>query len=879
MRKRFFLFAAIASLLLGACSDDDVKPEPKPGSGKGMLVVKASLQLISDDAGAEGQAALPIDFTGYSLTLKGPEGTQELDFVENDTIEDLAVGKYELTLSSHKTAFTEPAFEMPVYKGTVEAIIVEDEITETNVLATQDNAGVFFVYDASLEETQYADIVPAVGYEGKALSFVDADRERKGYFPAGNLAIALKGGEKELLIEGEAEKLLAVEAAQLWKMTLKADEKNTNLILTVVEINDPQNVLTWKVGPVPPPVEGTPIEGSALIDYPEGQAATITTLTVTGAIPSEEAWRALNKFTALEHLVLYDENGIMPDYLFYDESAKRPTMPQLISVKAPYLTGIGSHSLFASNIQTLEMPVLKSIGHFGLAGCMNLETLSFPELETLENYALSECIGLTSVDMPKVGMLAQGTFDMCKKLVEVNLPNATEAGSGVFFRCDALESISLPKLVRAGDNFLSHCAMLKNAQLPELEECGKASFAVCTSLESLDALHMPKLQAITEDMFYRCEKLTEASHSNIQSIGNRAFQECFALQHLSFASVLNVGVQAFESCTALQSASMPKAETISEKAFYKCTVLTTVDISSAKQVMDFAFCLDYELTNLNMSAVEVLGNSAFYNTKIVTLDMPKLISCGKETFRKCTALESVSMAKLTALSNYMFGECTALKIVNAPAVETSADGHAFNGCSAIERVSFPAMKIVGNNLFSGAVSLKEIALPIAETIGNNVFARASLTEINLPKAVTLGTYVFDRCEKLTKVQLPLVNTVGNYAFTSCTGLETLELPNVLTISLGTFNGCTALKNVSLPVVNNIGKWAFRNCTALTELRLGTTEEITFGDLVFAHLPVQDPQTITPNCDLKLNQSGAEIGNINGNVWKDYTWKSITTFTR
>lgn len=110
MRKRFFLFAAIASLLLGACSDDDVKPEPKPGSGKGMLVVKASLQLISEDAGAEGQAALPVDFTGYSLTLKGPEGTQELDFVENDTIEDLAVGKYELTLSSHKTAFTEPAF-------------------------------------------------------------------------------------------------------------------------------------------------------------------------------------------------------------------------------------------------------------------------------------------------------------------------------------------------------------------------------------------------------------------------------------------------------------------------------------------------------------------------------------------------------------------------------------------------------------------------------------------------------------------------------------------------------------------------------------------------------------------------------------------------
>ena len=71
------------------------------------------------------------------------------------------------------------------------------------------------------------------------------------------------------------------------------------------------------------------------------------------------------------------------------------------------------------------------------------------------------------------------------------------------------------------------------------------------------------------------------------------------------------------------------------------------------------------------------------------------------------------MAKLTDLSNYMFGECTALKIVNDPAVETSADGHAFDGCSAIERVSFPAMKIVGNNLFSGAVSLKEIALPIA----------------------------------------------------------------------------------------------------------------------------------------------------------------------
>ena len=40
-----------------------------------------------------------------------------------------------------------------------------------------------------------------------------------------------------MLIEGEAEKLLAVEAAQLWKMTLKADEKNTNLILKALWVS------------------------------------------------------------------------------------------------------------------------------------------------------------------------------------------------------------------------------------------------------------------------------------------------------------------------------------------------------------------------------------------------------------------------------------------------------------------------------------------------------------------------------------------------------------------------------------------------------------------------------------------------------------------
>ncbi len=877
--KKFFYAALIIPALLGACSDEgpeETPAPPEPGSGKGTLLIKPRINVVAGNDVPQMQETPADDFSTYTVILSGTEVNKTMSFPDGGVIDELAPGKYTVTVKSHADDFVQPAFDVQVYEGSAEATVTKDDTAETTVPCVQTNAGVFFAFDASLAGTEWEAAVPTASYGSSSLVFEGENRKSAGYFPAGDVTLSLSLEGESLLMDGNESQTVGFGAGQLWEMTLTLTETDGKqcLALTAEEVNDPESARTWTVGKVPPPIEGTPVEGSALTDYPEEQAAAITTLTVTGNIPSDDAWRALNKFTSLEHLVIYDDAGTMPDYLFYDEASRTPTMPQLVSVKAPYLTGIGGHALFAASIRTLEVPSLKSIGLFGLAGCMNLETLSLPEVESLDNYTLSECTGLVSVDMPKVVMLSQGTFDMCIKLTEVNLPNVTEAGSGVFYRCDALETVSLPKLAKAGKNFLSHCAMLKGAELPELAEGDEAMFAGCSSLENVSDIDMPKLKAMPQYMFYNCAGLKTASHANVTDIGPMAFQECPLLESVSFPNALTVGKQAFEIAPALRSVSLPKAETISEKAFYKCTALTSAEIPSAKTVGDFAFCLDAQLSELTMNAVETIGNSAFYDTGITAVELPQLVSCAKEAFRQCKALASVSMPKLTALSNYMFGQCTSLRNVEIPALETAGGDHIFDGCTALESVSFPLLKDIGAYMFNGATSLVTVSVPKAETVGNSAFLRTAITRIDLPEATSLGTYVFDRCDKLSEVKLPKAVAVGNYCFTACTGLEAIELPAARTVSLGTFNGCTALKSVSLPAADNIGKWSFRNCTALTELSFGAAGEIVFGDLVFAHLPVQDPQTITPACTLKLNSSGTEMGNAEGNVWKGYAWKAI-----
>lgn len=72
----------------------------------------------------------------------------------------------------------------------------------------------------------------------------------------------------------------------------------------------------------------------------------------------------------------------------------------------------------------------------------------------------------------------------------------------------------------------------------------------------------------------------------------------------------------------------------------------------------------------------------------------------------------------------------------------------------------------------------------------------------------------------------------------------------------------------------VGWKTFSGCTGLRTLKLGAAEDIAFIDT---------PETVfekvdTSLCDLYLNRDGSAIGEVTGgNVWKGYTWKSVTGF--
>ena len=92
---------------------------------------------------------------------------------------------------------------------------------------------------------------------------------------------------------------------------------------------------------------------------------------------------------------------------------------------------------------------------------------------------------------------------------------------------------------------------------------------------------------------------------------------------------------------------------------------------------------------------------------------------------------------------------------------TSIEDNAFNGCSKLASVSFPAVKSIGSNAFNGCSKLASVSFPSITHIMNNAFYWCeSLTSVSFPTVVSIGNSVFGGCTSLTSVSFPAVTSIG-----------------------------------------------------------------------------------------------------------------------
>lgn len=161
--------------------------------------------------------------------------------------------------------------------------------------------------------------------------------------------------------------------------------------------------------------------------------------------------------------------------------------------------------------------------------------------------------------------------------------------------------------------------------------------------------------------------------------------------------------------------------------------------------------------------------------------------------------------KVLNLGENLFKGNESITSVTIPSTIENIEFSAFEGCTALEKVTFLADEnsnpiTFGINLFKGCTSLKDITIP----------ANAS----------TVAAGMFEGCTSLKKLPFAgSVTSIGNTAFKGCTALEEIVLPEGLaSINKNAFEGCTNLGAITFPeslVV--IGEQSFKDCTSLVRI--------------------------------------------------------------
>lgn len=253
-RKYLLILALIVPLfvLAGCRTDDPPPPEPPepPTELYGSIRIVPSVDAATDEtdqAGAPTRAA-NTDPTSYALHIEGNGIDRTMDYPEGGIIDELEEGDYTLTLSSHPEGRHDPAFDTPVYVGSVTVAVKVDKQTEAKIVCTQTNSGIRFIYDPSLVSAGLEGVTPELTSEGKTLTYDGDHRDATGYVNPGSVTVRLTEDGAPVTIDGRGEWTFTAEARKLHKLTLSVETGGMGITVTVETIDTATNETDEIVG-------------------------------------------------------------------------------------------------------------------------------------------------------------------------------------------------------------------------------------------------------------------------------------------------------------------------------------------------------------------------------------------------------------------------------------------------------------------------------------------------------------------------------------------------------------------------------------------------------------------------------------------------------
>ena len=318
-----------------------------------------------------------------------------------------------------------------------------------------------------------------------------------------------------------------------------------------------------------------------------------------------------------------------------------------------------------------------------------------------------------------------------------------------------------------------------------------------------------------------CHSLTNVTiHFGVQEIRPRAFHDLQNLESVYFDSTVSALTLGKRGCV------------IGEGAFRGCK----------------------NLKNLHLSFVREIGDWAFYQCGITSLNIPGSLTNigGVAAFQECSNLTSVIIANgVTNIGQQAFAYCGKLTSVSIPESVTTIGNCAFCNCNSLTSITIPnSVTDIGNGTFQYCSGLTSITLPNSITITNTGEATfyhcSNLTTVTIPESVTtIGAGAFYECYSLTSINIPNgVTTIGEDAFCFCIGLTSITIPNSVTnIGSNAFYFCGALSFMEVEEGNTI--YDSRNdCNAIIETATNTLIRGCQNTII--------PDDVTSICDYAFN---------------------------
>ncbi len=321
------------------------------------------------------------------------------------------------------------------------------------------------------------------------------------------------------------------------------------------------------------------------------------------------------------------------------------------------------------------------------------------------------------------------------------------------------------------------------------------------------------------------------------TIEDGAFNGCTSLTNVVFPeTLLRIDNYAFENCSSLTAISIPNNLSVGYSVFANCTSLRSVALlKTTETISEGAFSRVFATNE----------NSSFSYITLVLSDGIQSVS--KNAFQGCSAIESISFpSSIQKVESGAFSGCSSLKTVTIRAGVDSIPDYAYSDVFMKRFESDPSnvtlclcegYKTIGRRAFSGCSSFSNIVFPLGlkEISMGAFYGCSSLTELVFPEGFETiqGSYYQGNYGEWEYV-------IDRGAFSGCSSLTRVVFPESFQgMGESAFSGCSSLKEVVIPSgVGSIPSGAFSYCSSLTNIVLPEGLVVIGGIRSYGNEPYQ-----------------------------------------